>query len=212
MTEFDRFAALSFDCYGTLIDWETGIVEALRPWTSRHGIDDEALLSAFAAHETVVESEHPAMRYPGVLTDDLAARRRASSASTSPARSRRRSAPRCRTGRRSPTRPTRSPGCTQRFRLIILSNIDRTSFAASARRLGIEFDLVITAEDVGSYKPSPANFAALLDATAGAPSCCTSPSRCTTTTSRPRRRACRPCGSTAATTAPGPGRRRPPAQ
>ena len=51
----------------------------------------------------------------------------------------------------------------ERFRLIILSNIDRTSFAASARRLGVEFDLVITAEDVGSYKPSPANFGALLD-------------------------------------------------
>ena len=52
----------------------------------------------------------------------------------------------------------------QRFRLIILSNIDRASFAASARRLGVEFDLVITAEDVGSYKPQPANFEALLDA------------------------------------------------
>ncbi len=167
MTEFDRFAALSFDCYGTLIDWETGIVEALRPWTSRHGIDDETLLSAFAAHETVVESEHPTMRYPGVLTDDLAARRRRARRRRHRRGAERRSAPRCRTGRRSRTRPTRSPQLHERFRLIILSNIDRTSFAASARRLGIEFDLVITAEDVGSYKPSPANFAALLDATAG---------------------------------------------
>ena len=43
----------------------------------------------------------------------------------------------------------------ERFRLVILSNIDRASFAASARRLGVEFDLVITAEDVGSYKPEP---------------------------------------------------------
>ena len=166
MTEFDRFAALSFDCYGTLIDWETGIVEALRPWTSRHGIDDETLLSAFAAHETVVESEHPAMRYPGVLTatlqrvagelgvDVTGEEQRAFGASVP----------------NWPAFPDSTDALTQlheRFRLIILSNIDRTSFAASARRLGIEFDLVITAEDVGSYKPSPANFAALLDATAG---------------------------------------------
>jgi 2-haloacid dehalogenase len=49
----------------------------------------------------------------------------------------------------------------QHYRLIILSNVDRTSFARSNRRLGVEFDLVVTAEDVGSYKPDPANFEAL---------------------------------------------------
>jgi 2-haloacid dehalogenase len=54
----------------------------------------------------------------------------------------------------------------QRFKLIILSNIDRDSFAASSRRLGITFDSVLTAQDIGSYKPSPANFAALLAETA----------------------------------------------
>ncbi len=48
---------------------------------------------------------------------------------------------------------------------MILSNVDRASFAASARRLGVEFDLVITAEDVGSYKPDAANFQALIDRT-----------------------------------------------
>ena len=52
----------------------------------------------------------------------------------------------------------------ERFKLIILSNVDRASFAASNERLGVEFDLVITAQDVGAYKPSPQNFAALLDA------------------------------------------------
>lgn len=50
----------------------------------------------------------------------------------------------------------------QRYRLIILSNVDRASFARSNRRLGVTFDLVITAEDVGSYKPAPANFERLL--------------------------------------------------
>ncbi len=103
----------------------------------------------------------------------------------------------------------------QRFRLIILSNIDQASFAASARRLGVEFDLVITAEDVGSYKPPrqrtsmPSSGRSPASASTE-PSCCTSPSRCTTTTCRPRQPACRRCGSTAATGAPGPARRRKP--
>ena len=39
MSDFDRFEAMSFDCYGTLIDWETGIANALRPWAARNGLD-----------------------------------------------------------------------------------------------------------------------------------------------------------------------------
>ena len=165
MSDFDRFAALSFDCYGTLIDWETGIVEALRRWTSRHGVDDDTLLEAFAANETTVESEHPTMRYPDVLAAtlqrvaaqfgvDVTADELAAFEASVP---------------QWPTFPDSAAALAalqQRFRLIILSNIDRASFAASARRLGVEFDLVITAEDVGSYKPQAANFAALLDAIA----------------------------------------------
>ena len=48
------------------------------------------------------------------------------------------------------------------YKLVILSNVDRASFGASKRRLGVEFDAIITAQDVGSYKPDPANFRALL--------------------------------------------------
>jgi 2-haloacid dehalogenase len=51
----------------------------------------------------------------------------------------------------------------QRYKLIILSNVDRQSFAASNERLGVEFDLILTAQDIGSYKPDRRNFAALLD-------------------------------------------------
>ena len=164
MSEFDRFRALSFDCYGTLIDWETGIVEALRPWATRHGIDDEALLAAHAAHETVVESEHPAMRYPDVLAETL--ERIASQFGVEASSAERRAF-----GASVPDWPAFPDSAAalaalhERYRLVILSNVDRASFAASARRLGIEFDLVITAEDVGSYKPDAANFAALLDRT-----------------------------------------------
>ena len=162
MSDFDHFRALSFDCYGTLIDWETGIVEALRPWAARHGIADDALLAAHAAHETVVETDLPAMRYPDVLAETL---RRIADQFGVEATAEERAA----FGASVPDWPA-FPDSTaaltalhQRFRLVILSNIDRALFAASARRLGVEFDLVITAEDVGSYKPSAANFAALLD-------------------------------------------------
>ena len=50
----------------------------------------------------------------------------------------------------------------RRYRLIILSNVDRAGFAASNRRLGVDFDAILTAQDIGSYKPNPANFDALL--------------------------------------------------
>jgi 2-haloacid dehalogenase len=162
VSDFDRFAALSFDCYGTLIDWETGIVEALRPWAARHGIDDEALLAAHAAHETVVETEHPTMRYPDVLAETL---RRIAGQFGVDASDDERTA----FGASVPDWPAfpdsgvSLSALHSQFRLIILSNVDRGSFAASARRLGADFDLVITAEDVGSYKPDAANFEALVE-------------------------------------------------
>ena len=155
--------ALSFDCYGTLIDWGAGIVEALRPWSSRHGITDEAVLEAHAAHETMVQSEHPTMRYPDVLAATV--RRVAAQLGVDVTdveqAALRTSVP---DWPAFPDSAAALAALHARFRLVILSNIDRRSFAASARRLGTDFDLVVTAEDVGSYKPSAANFAALLDA------------------------------------------------
>ena len=61
---FDSYEALSFDCYGTLIDWEAGLAAVLASWARRSGLtlSDEQLLTAFAAHERVAESEHPAER------------------------------------------------------------------------------------------------------------------------------------------------------
>ncbi|HEU0088454.1 MAG TPA: hypothetical protein VFQ77_12525 [Pseudonocardiaceae bacterium] len=66
LTEFD---ALSFDCYGTLIDWEARIAAVLGPWAREHGLDldDEALLTAYADHEARVEAETPAVLYPKIL-------------------------------------------------------------------------------------------------------------------------------------------------
>lgn len=161
---FDDVRALSFDCYGTLIDWETGIVNALQPWCAWRGIEtsNDTLLASFGAHEHVVEAESPAMLYPQVLAASL--RRIAadfgsdatdvecgefgSSVGAWPA-----FADTARALRR----------LRERYKLIVVSNVDRASFAASNRRLGVEFDLVITAEDVRAYKPRHEHFESMFD-------------------------------------------------
>jgi FMN phosphatase YigB (HAD superfamily) len=67
--DLTRYKALSFDCYGTLIDWETGIAAVLAPWAREHGLDlnDEDLLLAYADNEAAVERETPSALYPDVL-------------------------------------------------------------------------------------------------------------------------------------------------
>jgi len=71
--DFGDFDALSFDCYGTLIDWETGIAGVLAPWAHNNGLDltDEALLTAYSTHEAQAEADHPADRYPLILARSL---------------------------------------------------------------------------------------------------------------------------------------------
>ena len=62
-----QFKALSFDCYGTLIDWEAGLTSALGPLRSQIGISQEELLEAFGKAEHEVEGEHPGLRYSELL-------------------------------------------------------------------------------------------------------------------------------------------------
>ena len=163
--DFERFTALSFDCYGTLIDWETGIANELDPWALRHGItaDRDQLLQAFAASETVVQQRSPGLLYPAVLAETLGhldehfgvsstteeAEAFGSSVARWPA---------------FPDSAAALARLSERFRLIILSNIDRASFASSASKLGVEFDLIVTAQDVGAYKPSAVSFPAMFEA------------------------------------------------
>ena len=168
MSDDRRYRALSFDCYGTLIDWETGIAAELVPWAERHGVaaGREELLAAFGSIETGVEREHPTMLYPdvlGIVLDRIAAR---FSTSATPAERESFGA----SVARWPAFPDSAEALArlhERCRLVILSNIDRASFAASQTLLGTDFDLVITAEDVGSYKPDPANFEALVKGVGG---------------------------------------------
>jgi len=156
------FEALSFDCYGTLIDWEAGLSAVLVPWARDRGLrmTSEQLLTEYASIEAEVEAEHPALLYPDVLARSMQllgtklhtdvtgedAARLAGSVPDWPA---------------FPDSRDALLALGERFRLIILSNVDRASFAASSTWLGATFASVITAQDVGSYKPAQANFDAL---------------------------------------------------
>jgi 2-haloacid dehalogenase len=157
------FDALSFDCYGTLIDWEAGIATVLRRWADAHGVErsDEELLLLYAGHEARAEEEHPGDLYPGILAramrgvggevgvpvSDAEAGALATSVPDWPA---------------FPDSAEALGRLAARYRLIILSNVDRASFAGSNERLGVTFAGIVTAQDVGSYKPSPRNFEALV--------------------------------------------------
>ena len=158
-----EFQALSFDCYGTLIDWEAGLAAVLSPWARAAGLDldDEALLAAYSRHEAEAEAAYPGERYPHILARSMRALGADLGSPVSQADEEL-------LARSVPDWPAfgDSAGAlavlAKRFKLIILSNVDRGSFAASNERLGVEFTSVITAEDVGSYKPSPRNFEALI--------------------------------------------------
>lgn len=160
---FADFDALSFDCYGTLIDWEAGILAALRPWADRQGLGltDEELLLAFSARESAAEAEHPSAIYPEILARSMRGVAAGLGAGITDAEAEA-------FGASVPAWPA-FPDSTdalerlaKRYKLIILSNVDRRSFAGSNQRLGVTFTSILTAQDIGSYKPSPRNFAALL--------------------------------------------------
>lgn len=156
---FADYAALTFDCYGTLIDWERGIVAALEPWRRRTGlkVDDETLLVAFGEAESQFEAAHPTMLYSDLLAEvqkDLGRRFDAPASEAEAAAFGRSVAD-------WPAFPDSAEALAylkRHHKLVILSNVDRASFAHSARKLGVAFDLVVTAEDVGSYKPTLTHF------------------------------------------------------
>jgi 2-haloacid dehalogenase len=158
------FAAISFDCYGTLIDWEAGILATLRPWAARHGltVGDDALLAEFSRIEPELQAARPATLYPEILAEAFRALGRHFSRAVSDDEALA-FGQSVKDGPAFPDRATALTYLKQHYKLAILSNIDRASFAHSNRRLAVEFDLIVTAEDVGSYKPTPRNFEVLLE-------------------------------------------------
>lgn len=158
------FRVLSFDCYGTLVDWESGIRAAIAPWLEGQGreVPREEILAAFAHAEAGAEAARPGAPYPEILADvhrqlardwglapsDKHARAFAASVGDWPPFADTAAALRYLKGH---------------FELVILSNVDRDSFARTAKKLGVAFDAVYTAEDIGGYKPDPRNFQYMLD-------------------------------------------------
>jgi len=160
--DLTQYKVLSFDCYGTLIDWEAGIAAVLRPWAFEQGLDldDEELLLAYAGNEADVERETPTALYPDVLA---AAFRRTGDKLGKPVSGQWAQL----LGRSVPDWPAFPDSAdalarlAQRYQLIILSNVHRDGFAGSNQRLHGDFAAIITAEDVGAYKPAPNHFRAL---------------------------------------------------
>ncbi len=161
--DYGRFEALTFDCYGTLIDWETGILAGLRPMLARGEVarSDDELLADYAALEAAAEAG-PYRRYREILHDaqrGLAARcgvspdaaeadAFADSVGDWPA---------------FPDSTAALRRLHERFRLGVITNCDDDLFARSAERLATTFDWVVTAQAAGSYKPSEHNFEVALE-------------------------------------------------
>ena len=156
--DFDRFDVLTFDCYGTLIDWEAGILAALRPPLAAHGItaSDEDALGAFARHEAELEAG-PYRPYREVLGEVLGAMVGHFGAEASAAE-RAVFGPSVADWPAFPDSSAALARLHDRFKLGVITNCDDDLFAASQRRLGVEFDWVVTAQQAKRYKPNPRGF------------------------------------------------------
>ena len=154
MLDFNCFEVLTFDCYGTLIDWETGILSALRPILSAHGthIDDGTLLKLYGDFEQ--RSEAGEFRpYRDVLSSVV--RQFGDEFGFTPSEEEVRSLPDS-LARWKPWPDTvlALGELKKRFRLAILSNVDDDLFAATRPQLQVAFDEVVTAQQAQAYKPS----------------------------------------------------------
>ena len=152
------FDVLTFDCYGTLIDWETGLAEAFAPVLAAHGVaaEREDLLARYARHEAAAEAG-PYLTYREVVARGLdgvagelgftptAEERAAFGAAVAD----------------WPAFPDSAAALAQlatRFRLGVITNCDDDLFAGASERLGVTFDPLVTAEQAGAYKPAERPF------------------------------------------------------
>ncbi len=158
------YKALTFDVYGTLIDWETGMVNGLKPLTDRLSprLSRDRILEAHAFHESTTQRYTPAKSYAQILA--VVYRRLAEEWGLTA------TGDEClaygRSVRHWPAFPD-SAGALQYlkryYKLVVLSNTDAESFAHSNARLQVDFDAAYLAHDIGSYKPSSRNFDYMLE-------------------------------------------------
>src|SRR5437870_5940799 len=158
MIDFTTKRVLTFDCYGTLIDWETGILSALQPIVADHGVtaDPERLLTLYAQLEPAAE-QGPYVPYRQLLMAVLLGLGERFGFSPSEAEQSRFAHA---AGDWPPfaDTPAALGALKRRFRLAIISNIDDDLFARTNQKLDVVFDWIITAQQVRSYKPSLNNF------------------------------------------------------
>ena len=159
----DAFDVITLDCYGTLIDWQGGIVNYLQPVLERHDahVTDDFILELFAATEPVLQREGG--KYEDVLRRILdrfgtrlgfvptAAERDGFPASLGD-------------WRPFPDTIDALQRLAERFRLAVISNVDDALFSLTRKTLGVEFSHVVTAEQTGAYKPDKRIFEAALAA------------------------------------------------
>jgi len=152
------FKALTFDCYGTLIDWESGMIAGLSGLTAKvPGLTRDQILQAHARHESGQQAQTPYKPYREILP--IVYKRLAEQWGVPY------TVDECEAYGRSVLNWPAFPDTVealqylkQHYKLIILSNVDNRSFSYSNARLQVEFDAIYSAEDIGAYKPSDRNF------------------------------------------------------
>ncbi|MEM8858993.1 MAG: haloacid dehalogenase type II [Chloroflexota bacterium] len=153
------FKVLTFDCYGTLIDWESGMLKGLEPLTDRLDTELTAdqILETHGKFESAQQLQTPSMYYYDILA--IVYKRMAESWGISV------SWEECETYGQSvehwpafPDSPEALKYLKEHYKLVIISNVDNRSFAHSNAKLGVPFDAIYTAQDIGSYKPADRNF------------------------------------------------------
>ncbi|MBX9462742.1 MAG: HAD-IA family hydrolase [Aquamicrobium sp.] len=159
MLRLSDFDAVTFDVYGTLIDWEPSIVAFLTEWAGKTGVkaDGEELIMAFDRARAEIQKERPAHLYPEVLRRCFD---RISTEYGVPVDAAQREAF-SRTPHDWPAYSDAAAGLKvlqARAKIGALSNIDNASLSSSCAKMQIEFDLVVTAERVGAYKPGLEHF------------------------------------------------------
>jgi 2-haloacid dehalogenase len=159
--DFSHFDYLTFDCYGTLINWEQGILGALRPILQSHGVvlSDDAVLAVYGEIEPKLQ--RPYQRYHEVLRGVVRefGKQTGFTASEAEMNSLPESLP---NWHPYPDTVAALKRLKRKYKLVTLSNIDDHLFAESAKHLEVRFDAVITAEQVKSYKPDHAHWIEML--------------------------------------------------
>ena len=158
MINFNEYQALTFDCYGTLVDWQSGILGAMKPILAAHDVelDDREIINYYAEIEPGIQQDGY-LKYREVLKKGV--QKFGNRFGFTPTATEIESLPESlQNWQPFPDTVEALQFLKQKYKLVIISNIDDDLFAGTAKHLKVEFDEIITAEQAKSYKPSLNNF------------------------------------------------------